>query len=100
MWEKEETGRVGIEVFYTGKQALDENPFRDESRPYWIVGVLFEKRVGIARLFLNLENVTNVRQTRYDSLVRPARNFDGRWTVDAWAPLEGRLINGGVRVSF
>jgi outer membrane receptor for ferrienterochelin and colicins len=25
---------------------------------------------------------------------------DGRWTVDAWAPLEGRVINGGLRVSF
>ena len=35
-------------------------------------------------------------------LVAPAvmRHPDGRWTVDAWAPLEGRTINGGLRVSF
>jgi hypothetical protein len=26
--------------------------------------------------------------------------IDGRWTVDAWAPLDGRNINGGVRVAF
>ena len=25
---------------------------------------------------------------------------DRRWTVDGWAPLEGRIINGGVRLSF
>jgi len=25
---------------------------------------------------------------------------DGRWTVDAWAPLDGRVINGGVRFVF
>jgi hypothetical protein len=25
---------------------------------------------------------------------------DGRWTVDAWAPLDGRSINAGVRVTF
>jgi hypothetical protein len=24
----------------------------------------------------------------------------GRWTVDAWAPLEGRVVNGGARFRF
>jgi len=33
-------------------------------------------------------------------LLRPARGVDGRWTVDAWAPLDGRVINGGLRISF
>jgi len=32
--------------------------------------------------------------------IRPDRAADGRWTVDAWAPLEGRNINGGLRVRF
>ena len=100
MWEKEGRGRVGIEIFYTGRQRLDDNPYRNESRPYWIVGMLIERRVGPVRFFLNAENITNIRQTRYDRLVRPTRHFDGRWTVDAWAPLEGRVINGGVRFSL
>ena len=39
-------------------------------------------------------------QTREDPLVRPSRAPDGRWTVDAWAPLEGRTLNGGVRIRF
>ena len=52
------------------------------------------------RLFINGENLTGVRQTRWDPLLRPTRAADGRWTVDAWAPLEGRNINGGVRVRF
>ena len=30
----------------------------------------------------------------------PDRAPDGRWTVDAWAPLDGRVINGGARVQF
>ena len=29
-----------------------------------------------------------------------SRLIDGRWTVDASAPLDGRNINGGVRVQF
>jgi outer membrane receptor for ferrienterochelin and colicins len=100
MWEKEDHGRVGIEIFYTGRQRLDDNPYRSESRPYWIIGILAERRFGFIRLFINGENLTNTRQTRYDKLVRPQRHSDGRWTVDAWAPLEGRTVNGGVRISF
>jgi outer membrane receptor for ferrienterochelin and colicins len=100
MWEKEDSGRIGIEVFYTGRQQLDDNPYRQQSRPYWILGILAERRIGPVRLFINGENLTNTRQTRYDRLLRPQQHRDGRWTVDAWAPLEGRVINGGVRFGF
>jgi outer membrane receptor for ferrienterochelin and colicins len=100
MWEKEDSGRIGIEVFYTGRQQLDDNPYREQSQPYWILGILAERRIGPVRLFINGENLTNTRQTRYDRLLRPQQHRDGRWTVDAWAPLEGRVINGGVRFGF
>jgi hypothetical protein len=53
-----------------------------------------------ARLFVNGENHTGVRQTRWDPLLLWTRAVDGRWTVDAWAPLEGRNVNGGFRVRF
>jgi iron complex outermembrane receptor protein len=100
MWESEDVGRLGLEVYYTGRQRLDVNPFRDESRPYVSVGMLAERRVGRLRLFVNAENITDARQTRWDALLRPRPGPDGRWTVDAWAPLDGRAINGGVRVGF
>ena len=47
------------------------------------------------KVFLNAENLTNVRQTKFDPLVLPAQAIDGRWTVDAWAPLDGRTFNAG-----
>jgi iron complex outermembrane receptor protein len=100
MWEEEEWGRVGLELDFTGRQRLEVNPYRQTSKPYVIVGLLVEKRVGRARLFLNAENLTNVNQTKWDSLLRPSRGVDGRWTVDAWAPVDGRVINGGLRVGF
>ncbi|MGE0042418.1 MAG: TonB-dependent receptor plug domain-containing protein [Vicinamibacterales bacterium] len=100
MWEEEEWGRVGLEVYVTGRQRLEVNPYRDESKPYVIVGLLVEKRVGAIRVFLNAENLTNVRQTTWESLLRPSRGVDGRWTVDAWAPVDGRVVNGGVRFRF
>ncbi len=100
MWEAEDVGRVGLEVYYTGRQRLEVNPYRDQSRPYVVVGLLAERRVGRARLFINAENVTDVRQTRWNSLIKPRQGPDGRWTVDAWAPLDGRVLNGGVRFDF
>lgn len=100
MWEDEDRGRVGLEVYYTGRQRLEVNPYRTQSRPYLIVGLLGERRFGRLRAFVNAENVTGVRQTRWDPLVRPAPTADGRWTVDAWAPLDGRVLNGGVRLGF
>jgi iron complex outermembrane receptor protein len=100
MWEAEDVGRLGVEWYYTGRQALEENPYRSISEPYVILGLLGEKQFGPVRLFINGENLTGVRQTRWDPILRPTRAIDGRWTVDAWAPLEGRTVNGGVRLTF
>jgi iron complex outermembrane receptor protein len=99
-WDWEGGGRLGVEWFYTGTQRLDANPYRAESRPYSVFGVLASRRIGRALLFINGENLTDVRQTRWEPMLRPARDLDGRWTVDAWAPLDGRNINGGVRLTF
>jgi outer membrane receptor for ferrienterochelin and colicins len=101
MWEKEGFSRVGVECYYTGRQRLEYNPYRDFSAPYVLVGAMAERKIAAhVKLFLNLENLTNVRQTRWDPLLLPSRGTDGRWTVDAWAPLDGRVINGGARFTF
>ncbi|MCI0432498.1 MAG: TonB-dependent receptor [Gemmatimonadetes bacterium] len=96
--EREGEGRAGLELYFTGKQSLDGNPYRTSSAPYVIVGVLLEKRFGRVRAFLNLENLTDTRQTRHHPVVLPAPGLFGRRTTDSWAPLEGRVFNGGVRV--
>jgi len=95
-----EDGRLGMEVYYTGRQRLEANPYRDVGEPYVVVGVLAERRIGSLRIFVNGENLTDVRQSRWDPILRQDRAMDGRWTVDAWAPLDGRVINGGVRIQF
>jgi iron complex outermembrane receptor protein len=100
MWEGDDWGRFGVETYYYGRQALDDNPYRAVGRRYLLVGALGERRLGRVRVFVNAENLGNVRQTRWDPLVRPERRPDGRWTVDAWAPLDGLVVNGGVRLAF
>jgi len=100
LWEIEHGPRLGLEFFYTGRQQLDDSPYRTESRPYLLWGGVAEWRFGKARLFINVENLSDVRQTKYDPLVRPARGAEGLWTVDEWGPLDGRVLNGGLRLGF
>ncbi|HEX4933586.1 MAG TPA: hypothetical protein VFV33_10440, partial [Gemmatimonadaceae bacterium] len=100
--EREGWGRLGLEVYYTGRQALDQNPYRSTSRPFVLVGVLgeraFETRAGQTRVFLNLENLGGQRLR--DPLLLPARGRGGRWTTDAWTELVGFTANMGVRLGF
>jgi iron complex outermembrane receptor protein len=100
VWERHGRGRIGAEAYYTGKQELEDNPFRTESRPYLHVGILGEIALGRVRLFANAENILGVRQTRYDPLLLPQRSPEGRWTVDVWAPTEGFTLNAGLRLRF
>jgi iron complex outermembrane receptor protein len=99
-WGEHEAWHLGVEWYYTGRQRLDANPYREQSEPYHLFGLLATRRIGRVLLFVNGENLTNVRQTDWDPLLRPSRGADGRWTVDAWAPLDGRTINGGLRFQF
>jgi outer membrane receptor for ferrienterochelin and colicins len=100
IWEGDDWGRFGVEVYFIGRQLLEENPYRSIGRPHVLIGALGERRFGKLRLFLNAENLLDVRQTRDDPLILPAPRPDGRWTVDAWAPLDGRVVNGGIRMTF
>jgi iron complex outermembrane receptor protein len=100
MWEKHGKGRIGVEAYYTGRQSLDDNSYRSRSKPYLHLGALGEVVLGRISLFANAENILGVRQTRYDPLLRPVRAPSGEWTVDAWAPAEGFILNGGLRLRF
>jgi iron complex outermembrane receptor protein len=98
--ERHGRGRIGIEAYYTGRQSVEDNPFRSHSRPYLHLGVLGEIVLGKVSLFANAENILGVRQTRYDPLLRPKRAPSGQWTVDIWAPTEGFILNAGLRLRF
>ncbi len=100
MWEKHGRGRIGLEMYYTGRQELDDNPWRTRSRPYVELGLMGELVLGKVSLFVNAENLLDVRQTHWDPLLLPQRSPVGAWTVDAWAPSDGRVINGGLRFRF
>jgi outer membrane receptor for ferrienterochelin and colicins len=100
IWEKEGVGGVGLEAYGFGRQSLEDDPSLTTSNPYVVIGALARRRFGRLLVYVNAENLLDVRQTREESVVLPARRPDGRWMVDAWAPLDGRVLNAGVRVFF
>jgi iron complex outermembrane receptor protein len=98
--ERENLGRIGIELGYTGRQALTDDPYRSVSEPYFEINVLGELRFGAVAVFLNAINLTDVRQTHFDPLVRPTPGPGGNPITDVWAPLQGRTFNLGIRAEL
>lgn len=100
MWERHGEFRLGLEMYYTGEQRVEGSPYRTVSKPYLDVGLLGEITTGPASWFINAENILNVRQTREEPLLLPARAADGQWTTDIWSRNDGFIVNGGVRLKF
>ncbi|WP_371193619.1 TonB-dependent receptor plug domain-containing protein [Glaciecola sp. SC05] len=100
MWEQHGSFRVGFEAYYTGIQRLNANPYRQQSQPYWHLGLLGEITLGQFSWFINAENLLNIRQTKEDSLVLPMRAPSGQWTTDIWSRNDGFIVNAGVRLRF
>jgi outer membrane receptor for ferrienterochelin and colicins len=67
---------------------------------YYELNALGEIHVGSVSLFFNAINLTNVRQTRFDPLIRPTPGPGGNPITDVWAPLNGRTFNLGVRAEL
>jgi iron complex outermembrane receptor protein len=57
-----------------------------------------ERTIHWLVLFINFENITDVRQTRFGSMLSPPDNTP-RFT-EVWAPLDGFVANAGVKVQL
>ncbi|MCG7550422.1 TonB-dependent receptor [Pseudoalteromonas sp. Of7M-16] len=100
MWEEHGSHLVGFEAYYTGTQKLDNNPYLDNSDPYWHLGLLGQITLGHVSWFVNAENLLNVRQTEEHSMLLLNQAPSGRWTTDIWSRNDGFTVNAGVRVQF
>jgi iron complex outermembrane receptor protein len=91
MIEEEDAWRVGLEAYYHGQQNI--------GKPYVIAGIMADVRIGFATVFINLENAFDVRQTRFE---RVYTRLSPTFAVlnPLYAPLDGRILNGGLRFEF
>jgi iron complex outermembrane receptor protein len=95
VWEQHGRARVGLEAYYTGPQDLVDGT---STEGFWVTGVMAERRVGPARLFLNFENVLDTQQTNYAPVVLGPRSAPA--FADIWAPTDGFIVNGGVKLEL
>lgn len=93
MYEIEEKLKVGLEAYYFSKQTLTDGT---TGRNHWIFGLMIEKLWENFSVFMNFENITDTRQTRFGTIFSgPVTNPDFR---DIYAPLDGFVINGGIKL--
>jgi iron complex outermembrane receptor protein len=94
-YEIEGSFRFGAESFYTGPQLLSD---RTTGRGYVTFGLLVQKMWKHLDIFINAENLTDRRQTKWGSIYTGSiTNPDFR---DIYAPLDGVVVNAGIRIKL
>jgi len=96
MLEEHDSYRIGFETYMTGSQRLSSG---EKTDPYVILGLMAEKSWNMLSIFINLENVSDSRMKDKNplwtgSLEHPVLN------TELYAPIDGRVINGGIKLRF
>ncbi len=95
IYEEERNIKIGIEGYFTDKQILSDG---SPTHPYWIFGAMAEKTWNKLSVYINFENFTNTRQSKYKPVVNGPHNnpsFD-----EIWTSTEGFIFNGGIKIKF
>lgn len=85
--------RIGVDYEYKSTQQLNNGR---STIGYWTFGGIVERTWGPWTVLVNAENFFDERQTRHESL-RSGPNGTPQYT-DVWAPLDGLVINAGVKM--
>jgi outer membrane receptor for ferrienterochelin and colicins len=92
MFEVEDQWKIGAEAYYYSKQRLNDGA---TGKSYWTAGLMAEKIWERFSIFINFENFTNTRQTKFDTI------YTGSITDpvfrDIYAPVDGFVVNGGIK---
>ncbi|WP_345954706.1 TonB-dependent receptor [Mucilaginibacter sp. PAMB04168] len=95
MYEVEDKWKIGAEAYYFSKQQLNDGT---TGKSYWTAGLMIEKLWERFSIFVNFENLTDTRQTRFDTIY--TGSITNPTFRDIYAPLDGFVVNGGIKVRF
>jgi iron complex outermembrane receptor protein len=93
LYEVEEKWKIGLEAYYFSKQQLSDGA---SGKSYWVTGFMAEKLWEKFSLYINFENFTDARQTKFDTIY--TGTIDNPQFRDIYAPLDGFVMNGGVKL--
>lgn len=95
IYEKEGVIKLGLEGYFTGMQYLRSGV---RTPAFHEFGFMAEKVFKKFSLFVNLENFTDTRQSKFKSVVSGSHlnpTFD-----EIWTHTEGFVVNGGLKLKF
>lgn len=95
MYEKEDNFKLGLEGYYTGRQYLTSG---NDTPGFWEFGFMAQKTVGAVSFYINFENFTDQRQSKYKGVANAPHNapsFD-----EIWNHTEGFVWNGGIKLKL
>jgi iron complex outermembrane receptor protein len=92
MYEVEDKWKVGLEAYYFSPQKLTNGT---RGKPYTICGFMVEKIWERLSIYINFENFLDVRQTKFENIY--SGTISNPVFNDVYAPLDGFLINGGIK---
>jgi outer membrane receptor for ferrienterochelin and colicins len=95
MYEQEHKWRIGYEIYYIGQQFRSDY---SQTRDYWMMGFMALREFKLMSIFINFENFTDTRQSRYQSMITPP-NSDPTFT-EIWAPTDGFVANAGLIIKL
>jgi len=95
MYEREGKLKIGLEAYYYSPQKLSDGA---TGKQYWICGAMAEKLWQQFSLFINFENIFDARQTRFDTIYTGSIN--NPTFRDIYAPLDGFVVNGGIKLKL
>ena len=90
MYESEKW-RIGFETFYTGKQLLSNGT---ETTDFTTVGLLLMRNLKFGSVFVNFENFTDRRQSRFSPLLLPPH--ENPVFPELYAPTDGFIFSLGI----
>ena len=93
MYEIEDKLKLGLEAYYFSKQRLSDGSF---GKSYWITGFMAEKLWEKYSVFINFENFTDTRQSKFDKVF--TGTIQDPIFRDIYAPVDGFVINGGIKI--
>jgi iron complex outermembrane receptor protein len=95
VYEIEDKLRVALESYYTGEQQLSDGK---TGKQYWLLGALIERSWKKFSVFVNGEDLNDARQTKWDTIY--TGTLDNPTFRDIYAPLDGIMINAGVKIKL
>ncbi len=95
VYEIEDKLKIGLEAYYFSSQKLNDGA---TGKQYWLTGFMIEKLWKNFSIFANFENFSDTRQTKFDTI------YTGTITNptfrDIYAPVDGFVLNGGLKIKF